>query len=137
MKKMHVILLYYNISPFCYYLYICYNFNNKNRLWYFYHLMLLTTVVTQTEHSTVMSHNIYKSCMSCLYSMELLSLPGRHQGKHSFILNIFPLFLIMDSAYDKYNYAQNGLQNIRKKSTIVLNLNITWPDRRNNLVRYL
>jgi hypothetical protein len=29
------------------------------------------------------------------------------------------------------------LPNIRKKSTIVLNLNITWPVRRNNLVRYL
>jgi hypothetical protein len=62
----------------------------NNRIWYFYHLMLLTTVVTQTEHSTVMSHNIYKSCKSCLYSMKSV--------KEFFILNIFPLFLIMDSA---------------------------------------
>jgi hypothetical protein len=52
------------------------DYNNKKRD--FHHLMLLTTVVTQTEHSTVMSHNSYKSCKSCLCSMELLSLPGRH-----------------------------------------------------------
>jgi hypothetical protein len=86
--------------------------------------MLLTTVVTQTEHSTVMSHNIYKYCKSCLYSMELLSLPG--------ILNIFPLFLIMDSALCQKWFTKHS-----EKSTIVLNLNITRPVRRNNWVRYL
>jgi hypothetical protein len=56
------------------------------------------------------------------------------------ILNIFPLFLIMDSAKDKFNYAKIKIVYEtfgRKKSTIVLNLNITSPVRRNNLVEHI
>jgi hypothetical protein len=44
-----------------------------------------------------------------------MELPFESAKAFFFILNIVPLFLIMDGALDKYNYAKNGLQNIRKR----------------------
>jgi hypothetical protein len=107
-------------------------------LWYLYHLMLLTTVVTQTENccTTVMSHYIYKSCKSCLYSMELLLLPGRHQWKHIF-LNFISGPSLIDSIHVYNTMMQKWFTKHSEKCTRVLNLNITWPVCRNDLLRYL
>jgi hypothetical protein len=71
------------------------------------YLILLTTVVTQTEQCCTTGMPHYKSCKSCLHWNYFPSVKA-------FFFYLISGPSLMDIAYDKYNYANlYDLQNIR------------------------